>query len=167
MGDVYLRAGRAADAVAQYEYAAVSQPGRASYAVAPKVYINLGMAELARGNYAAARTAFTEAHQLQPGLLHPLFGLGAATLALGQAPEAVGWLEQALALAPNEPDVVFNLALAYDRSERPRDARRLYQHYLDIAARGRARRFAEERLQRLPGSLPSGNAPAGSFAAPP
>ena len=135
-----------------YEHALVSQPDRASYVVVPKVFINLGMAQLARGNYAAALTAFTQAHQLQPGLLHPLFGLGVANLALGQTQAAVGWLEQAYALDPNEPDVVFNLALADDRLGRGQEARRLYRHYLGIAPNGRTRRLAEERLQRLPAS---------------
>ena len=116
--------------------------------------INLGMAQLALGNYAAALTAFTQAHQLQPRLLHPLFGLGVANLALGRTQEAVGWLEQAYALDPNEPDVVFNLALADDRLGRSQEAWRLYHHYLDIAPHGRTRRLAEERLQRLPESPP-------------
>jgi tetratricopeptide (TPR) repeat protein len=154
LGDAYLRSGRAAAAVAQYEQALLPQPDRSSYVVLPKVLINLGMAQLALGNYAAALTAFTQAHQLQPRLLHPLFGLGVANLALGRTQEAVGWLEQAYALDPNEPDVVFNLALADDRLGRSQEAWRLYHHYLDIAPHGRTRRLAEERLQRLPESPP-------------
>jgi len=154
LGDTYLRTGRAADAVEQYEHAVLSQPDRASYVVLPKVFINLGMAQLAGGNYAAARTAFTEAHQRQPGLLHPLFGLGLTNLALGRTPEAVDWLEQAYALDPNAPDIVFNLALGNDRLGRSGEARRLYEHYLDIAPHGQMRQLAQERLQRLPESPP-------------
>src|SRR5262249_42161914 len=72
LGDTYLHSGRAADAVQQYEAALQPQPDRASYVVAPKVFINLGMAQLERGKYAAAQKTFARAHELQPGLLHPL-----------------------------------------------------------------------------------------------
>lgn len=149
LGDAYLRAGRSGDAVAQYQLASAARPGRASYVVLSKVLINLGMAQLAIGDYGAAQDAFHQAHRLQPGLLHPLFGLGVANLGLGQLTAASGWLEQAYGLDAADPDVTFNLGLAYDRSGRSRDAAGMYQHYLDIAPRGRARPLAEERLRLL------------------
>ncbi|MFI5395216.1 MAG: tetratricopeptide repeat protein [Candidatus Binatia bacterium] len=149
LGDVYLRAGRSDDAIEQYRMALVSRPDRASYVVLPKVLINLGMAQLARGDFSAAEDAFAQAHQLQPGLLHPLFGLGIADLGLGRATAAVGWLEQAYAIDPADPDITFNLALGYDRSGRASDAAAMYQHYLAIAPRGRTRALAERRLLTL------------------
>jgi tetratricopeptide (TPR) repeat protein len=154
LGDAYLRSGRAAAAVAQYEQALLPQPDRSSYVVLPKVFINLGMAQLAQANYDAAVTAFTAAHRLQPGLLHPLFGLGVANLAIGQTLQAVNWLEQAYAIEPNDADIIFNLALAYDRLGRREEARQLYRHYLAIAPRGRARAQAEARLQHLDSEPP-------------
>jgi tetratricopeptide (TPR) repeat protein len=149
LGDTYLRAGRSGDAVAQYQLASAARPGRASYVVLSKVLINLGMAQLAVGDYGAAQDAFHQAHRLQPGLLHPLFGLGVANLGLGQVTAAIGWLEQAYGLDAADPDVTFNLGLAYDRSGRSREAVAMYQHYLDIAPRGRAQALAEERLRVL------------------
>jgi protein O-mannosyl-transferase len=149
LGDAYLRAGRYADAVAEYEQARTAQPDRASYVVMPKVLINLGMAQLGRGDYGAAVAAFTEAHGLQPELLHPLFGLGIANLGLGQVAAAATWLEQAYALAPNDPDVVLNLALSYDRLGRYAEALTLYRRYLDTNPRGRARAVVEERMRAL------------------
>jgi Flp pilus assembly protein TadD len=149
LGDAYLRAGRSDEAIAQYRRALVVQPDRASYVVLPKVLINLGMAQLARHDYAAAEKAFQQAHELQPGLLHPLFGLGISNLALGRASTGVRWLEQAYALDATDPDITFNLGLAYDRTGRSAEAEAMYQHYLDIAPRGRARALAQERLRVL------------------
>lgn len=149
LGDAYLRLGRADEAVAQYELARAPQPGRVSYVVLPKVLINLGMARLARRDYAAAEAAFTEAHQLQPGLLHPLFGLGVANLALGRTSTGVSWLEQAYARDATDPDVSFNLALGYDRLGRQAEASAIYRQYLAIAPPGRARELAQQRLQAL------------------
>jgi len=154
LGDAYLRSGRSADAVVQYQQALAAQPERASYVVTPKVLINLGMAQLERSDFAAAERAFAEAHHLQPELLHPLFGLGVANLGLGRPSAAVDWLRQAYATAPDDPDVVLNLAIGYDRLERPGDARMLYQHYLDISPHGRARPLAQERLRALDAVLP-------------
>ena len=149
LGDSYLRAGRYAEAIAEYEQARSPQPGRASYVVMPKVLINLGMAQLGRSDYAAAAAAFGEAHQLQPQLLHPLFGLGIANLGLGQVAAAATWLEQAYALAPDDPDIVLNLALSYDRLDRRTEAARLYRQYLDRNPQGRARAVAERRARAL------------------
>jgi len=149
LGDAYLRVGRNADAVEQYEQARVAQPERAAYVVMPKVLINLGMAQLARNDAAAAEAAFREAHQLQPELLHPLFGLGIANLGLGHIAEGVTWLEQAYAHDPNDADIIFNLALGYDRLNRPAEAVRFYRRYLEGAPRGRARGLATARLQVL------------------
>ena len=149
LGDAYLRLGRDQDAVAQYELARAPRPGRVSYVVLPKVLINLGMAQLARRDYAAAEAAFTEAHQRQPGLLHPLFGLGVANLALGRISTGVSWLEQAYALDATDPDVSFNLALGYDRLGRRAEASAMYRQYLAIAPHGRARELAQQRLQAL------------------
>jgi len=149
LGDAYLRAGRAGDGVAQYEAARAPEPERASYIVLPKVLINLGMAHLARADYAAADAAFSEAHAQQPELLHPLFGLGIANLGLGRIAAAVTWLEQAHDRAPDDPDIVLNLAIGYDRLGRPSDALPLYHRYLDVAPRGRERSLAEERIRLL------------------
>ncbi len=149
LGDAYLRAGRNDDAAQQYELALTAEPDRASYVVLPKVFINLGMAQLGRRQYAAAADAFREAHQLQPGLLHPIFGLGIANLALGRIADGVGWLEQAYAMDAGDPDVSFNLALGYDHLGKAQEAVAMYRHYLTIAPRGRARALAEERLQKL------------------
>jgi Flp pilus assembly protein TadD len=149
LGDTYLRAGRYADAVAEYEQARAAQPDRVSYVVMPKVLINLGMAELGRGDYAAADAAFSEAHRLQPQLLHPLFGLGIANLGLSRVETAARWLEQAYAIAPDDPDVVLNLALSYDRLGRPTQALTMYRRYLAHAPQGQARTHAEQRVRTL------------------
>lgn len=149
LGDAYLRNGRSADAVAEYERARAVQANHASYVVVPKVLINLGMAQLERGDYAAAQAAFDAAHQLQPELLHPLFGLGLANLGLGHVAIAATWLEQAHAQDANDPDITFNLALAYDRLGRRAEALALYQRYLVTTPQGRARALAQERVRAL------------------
>jgi protein O-mannosyl-transferase len=152
LGDAYLRAGRVAEAVEHYQRARAPQPDRASYVVVPKVLINLGMAEMARHEYAAAAAVFAQAHALQPQLLHPLFGLGIANLAQGRTAAGVQWLEQARAIDPSDPDVTFNLALGYDRVGRSAEAVTLYRQYLSIAEHGRARALAEGRLRALRGT---------------
>ena len=149
LGDAYLRAGREDDAVTQYELALASAADRASYFVAVKVLINLGMAELRQSHYGAALGAFERAHELQPGLLHPLFGLGAANLGLQRPAEALPFLEQAYAQDANDPDIVFSLGRSYDVLGRSNDAQRLYRRYLEIAPHGQARGIADDRLQRL------------------
>ena len=97
-----------------------------SYVVLPKVLINLGMAQLSRHECEAA-DAFAQAHQLQPDLLHPLFGLGVANLALGRLVPAVSWLEQAYAIDGSDADVSLNRARAYDRTGRAQKAAAIYQ----------------------------------------
>jgi tetratricopeptide (TPR) repeat protein len=154
LGDTYLRAGRYADAVAEYQQARAAQPDWVSYVVMPKVLINLGMAELGRGEYAAADSAFSEAHRLQPQLLHPLFGLGITNLGLSRVETAAGWLEQAYTIAPDDPDVVLNLALSYDRLGQPAEALPLYRRYLDHAPQGQARTQAEQRMRALGATQP-------------
>jgi len=149
LGDAYLRADRTAAAVAEYEQALPESTRHASYAVTPKILINLGMARLRLGDYAPAADAFRRAHDLQPELLHPLFGLGAANLGLGNVADAAGWLEQAYARDARDPDIVFNLALADDRLGRTTEAIALYEQYLHIAPQGRARGLAEARMERL------------------
>ena len=129
-------------------------PDRVSYVVMPKVLINLGMAELGRGEYAAADSAFSEAHRLQPQLLHPLFGLGIANLGLSRVETAAGWLEQAYTIAPDDPDVVLNLALSYDRLGRRPEALPMYRRYLDHAPQGQARTHAEQRVRALGATQP-------------
>lgn len=154
LGDAYLRAGRYADAVGEYQQARTAQPSRVSYVVMPKVLINLGMAEIGRGEYASAEAAFSEAHRLQPQLLHPLFGLGIANLGLGQVAAAATWLEQAYAIAPDDPDVVLNLALSYDRLGRQNEALPLYRRYIERNPDGRARAIAERRARALEAMQP-------------
>ncbi len=149
LGDAYLRAGRSDEAVQQYQAALPERPDRASYVVPPKVLINLGMAHIARNEFGPAADAFAAAHRLQPGLLHPLFGLGISNLGLGRVAAAADWLTQAQAIDPTDPDVTLNLALAYDRLGRAADAVRLYQRYLESTPHGRARALAEERLRAL------------------
>lgn len=149
LGDAYLRSGRSAEAVAAYERARTGQLDRASYVVMPKVLINLGVAQLDQGQYGAAEAAFSDAHRLQPDLLHPLFGLGVANLGLGRVFAAVSWLEQAYSQDPRDPDVMFNLALGYDRLGRGQEALALYQRYLDTTPHGGARVLARDRVREL------------------
>ncbi|MBI3783840.1 MAG: tetratricopeptide repeat protein [Deltaproteobacteria bacterium] len=149
LGDAYLHAGRSADAAAHYESALVGESDRASYVVLPKVLINLGLARLAQHRYQEAIAALRRAHDIEPQLANPVFGLGVAHMALGESAEGMRWLEQADALQANDPDIVLDLARAYDQAGRSAEAIDRYRQYLGLVIRGRAREAVAHRVQEL------------------
>jgi len=84
------------------------------------------LGELARksGHLPHAIEHFTNATKLNAGLAEPYFGLGRCLLDAGRAADAVGPLETAEKLTPENPTIHFTLAHAYQQVGRKADAAR-------------------------------------------
>ena len=76
----------------------------------------------------------------------PYFNLGVLLLKEGRAPDAVGWLRQALALKPSWPEARIQLAVALGSANQYTDARQLLEDLL-LAEPGNAQ--AHYQLARL------------------
>jgi Flp pilus assembly protein TadD len=83
-------------------------------------------------------------------------------LSLGRRAEAERELRAALALAPKDPEALFNLATLFWEQGRPDDARFLYARFAEVAppTYGPARRIAQARVADLVGGAPR-DPPAG------
>jgi len=84
------------------------------------------LGELARkgGHLPQAIEHYTNATRLNAGLPEPYFGLGRCLLDSDRAADAVGPLETAVRLAPDNPTIHFTLAHAYQELGRKEDAAR-------------------------------------------
>jgi Flp pilus assembly protein TadD len=82
------------------------------------------------GDRRGALRAFQEATELAPGIGAGWNGLGAMRLALGDAENAVGPLQQAMTLLPDDPNPSLNLGLALVRLQRWNDAAAAFRETL-------------------------------------
>jgi tetratricopeptide (TPR) repeat protein len=101
----YLQAGRAADALTQFEEALRLDPRDA------EVHSNLGTLLQAQGRLAEGMQHLRTAVQLQPKNDAVRFNLGNALLAAGQTDAAMREFQAAIALNPENADAHFNLAM--------------------------------------------------------
>jgi tetratricopeptide (TPR) repeat protein len=93
------------------------------------------------------------AARLDPVQVDTLITLGLCYAALGRRRECVQALQRARSLAPNDPDVLYNLGLAYEDAAEGEDgqtaynqAAALYRRVLELAP---AYKAARERLDAL------------------
>jgi tetratricopeptide (TPR) repeat protein len=75
-------------------------------------HANLGDALAKQGLYAEAIIEYRAAVRWNPTLVPLLFRLGSVLMETGKFDEAIGWLEKANALAPNQPEINATLARA-------------------------------------------------------
>jgi Flp pilus assembly protein TadD len=123
-GDLDLRAGRLNDAVESFREALQRDANDTASRT------NLGVALARQGDRRAAMMAFEEVTQRAPSTGEAWNGLGAMRLASDDAPGAVGPLQQATVLLPDDPNPPMNLGLALERLQRWDDAARAFRECL-------------------------------------
>ncbi len=106
LGDAYLRLERYEDAVREYDAALLAQPDD------PLLLCRAGDALLGQGNTEAARNRFEQATKDAPGYLPAHNRLGALHFRAERYEEAVACLRRCLAIAPQSPRILTNLASA-------------------------------------------------------
>jgi len=106
LGDVLLRAGRAAEAIPFYERALGINPNL------PDVCSDLGNALSDVGRAPEAIRCYEQALRLKPNHPEAHNNLGAVLYAAGRMPEAIQHYEQALQAKPDYTEAEFNLGLA-------------------------------------------------------
>jgi protein involved in temperature-dependent protein secretion len=115
----HLRAGRTDDAAQELASSRETYPGDGM------LHHAIGLAFAARGTLPAAREQLETAAQLSPASSQIVADLAQVRLAQGEAHEAIGVAEQALALDPDMPLARFTLGRALLAAECTRQARRL------------------------------------------
>jgi Flp pilus assembly protein TadD len=106
LGDILLRAGRAAEAIPFYERALGINPNL------PDVCSDLGNALSEVGRAPEAIRCYEQALRLKPNHPEAHNNLGAVLYAAGRMPEAIQHYEQALQAKPDYTEAEFNLGLA-------------------------------------------------------
>jgi len=128
----------------------------ASYPMLARPRVGLGGLYLRAGRTADAQQNFEAALEREPRSAPALSMLGAIELERQNTTTAIDYLERARALAPRDPQVLYNLSGAYALSQRFDDARATAEALLRIQpnhARGRA------LLASLPPSSANGGSP--------
>jgi protein O-GlcNAc transferase len=97
----------------------------------PQLHDELGSIYAQQASWESARKEFAAAIELDSQLPAPHLHLGLALQALHQ-PDSLSQMEQAHALAADNPTITLELALAYQRANRAEDAIDLFQKILDI-----------------------------------
>jgi arylsulfatase A-like enzyme len=125
------------DAGRQDESIAVLERARAVDPEDPKIYENLGIAELRRGDARAARDRLQRALALNDRLPISWNTLGVAFYQLGDRNAALDAWERAVALDGGQLDALFNLGLVAAEAGRAQQARRALERFLATAPPGR------------------------------
>jgi tetratricopeptide (TPR) repeat protein len=114
----------------------------------------LARSELTAGKVEAAEKTLAQAAVLAPSVAEVWLLRGISVLEKGKIPEAIGFLEEALRLAPHNPDVLFNLALAAEMAGDVQRAREGYLAFLrkthGDARYSHLRAWADKALTKLP-----------------
>lgn len=124
LGSHAQRMGRLSQAVAHFRTALDRDAGDAA------ARTNLGVALAQTGDRDGALRAFEEVTQRAPSTGEAWNGLGAMRLAMSDPEHAVGPLQQASVLLPDDPNPPMNLGLALERLQRWDDAARAFRECL-------------------------------------
>ncbi len=127
LGMLYLRDGRAPDAVPLLRDAALQKPNQPR----PKRY--LGDSLLAGGDLAGAAQAYRQALALDPKLAAAELGLGQSLARQAKLDDALPHYTQAVALDPSLKTYLLELAVAFSKANRPDDALALLNKFPDDA----------------------------------
>lgn len=128
LGLVYLEKGLFKNAVIEFKTALKLSPK----AVYP--YVNLGYAYQSRNFNTAAERIFKKAAHISPGSYMPyyylanLYGDGG----MRRLPESIELYKKAIALKPRNPDIYYNLAVAYDKISTYEDSIKAYTKTIEL-----------------------------------
>ncbi|MFW6062037.1 MAG: tetratricopeptide repeat protein, partial [Planctomycetota bacterium] len=115
-----------------------------------RAWMLLGRVEFAREDLSAAAKAFDRASVLRPMRYEPHYNLGVVLERGGRFSRAAGCYEEALRQAPDQLEVMENLARCYVRSGRkPRRAHALIQRALAVEQRPEWRLWLTRQQRRL------------------
>jgi Tfp pilus assembly protein PilF len=104
----------------------------------PQVITNLAIAKIGLGQYRQALTLLDRiADTPQAESFTVYLHKGIACCGLHQLDAAIGWYQKAEGLNPDQPQLLFNLALAYDRRQEYSQALRYYQAHQKVVSDGR------------------------------
>jgi len=121
------RAGRVAEALAEFEKAAALAPNL------PQAHYNLGVAYSNHGRIADALNAFQRAVSLAPGFAEAQANLGAALTEQDRLEAAVAALRKSISLAPDNPPVHNNLGTALKKQGRLQEAAVAYREAIRLS----------------------------------
>lgn len=142
-GLAFYRAGRYAEASAEYEAALKLNPADSV------LQNNCGLAAMYAGQTTIAEARFKEALRLRPDYPEALNNYGALIDAGGQPAEAVKFFEKALLITPGYADAELNLAAVLERLGKTADAAAHYESFLRLDPAGAGSAPARLRLVRL------------------
>ncbi len=132
-------------AIALYEEILAIDPG---YAAA---CINLGTVFFHLRQFGRAEELYRRATEADPNYVLAYFDLGNVLDELERLDESIAAYRKAVALSPRYADAHYNLALAYERSNRNRDALRHWQAYIRLDNRGPWADHARGQIRKLIG----------------
>jgi arylsulfatase A-like enzyme/Tfp pilus assembly protein PilF len=164
LGITLAATGRSAEALAQFERAAALDPKDS------RAHNNRGNALRELGRLPEAGQAYARAVELDPTYADPHSGLGAVALATSDFTGAITQFDRALALAPEEHEILVNRGIALQMLGRIDEARASYRSFLaksgNAPAFAQARAATEQLLARLDAG-PAGARIASARSAPP
>jgi Flp pilus assembly protein TadD len=118
-----------------------------------QVLANLAIAKIGLGQSREAIQLLDQVADLPHTAMFTVYlHKGLAYRHLDQMDTAIGWYQRAEELQPDNPQLLFNLALAHDRQQHYREAVHYYQAYLQQARddeKGRAVKDIRQRLHML------------------
>jgi FkbM family methyltransferase len=126
LGNAYWELGRADEAMACFQRALDLEPRAA------EAWTNLGNAHQRRGQNALAAQHFRRALEVNPSHLSALRGLGKALAAQGDAAASIEVSLRALSMAPHDEGILAELAAAFYRSSRLKDAVQCMQRLVEL-----------------------------------
>ena len=127
----------------------VSAQAQQSSAIDPAALANRALALQQSGDYAAAADAYRTLLRMRPDEVATHVNLGVALVHLNRFDEALAEYQAAEKLLPGDPRIALNVALAYQKSGRIRDAanRLAALHQADQGNRQVTMLLADSRLQ--------------------
>lgn len=132
-GETYNQATKYADAIDQFEKALIIDPRK------PDAYINLGYALHMSMQYDRAVEVFERAREYDPEnevLIENLVSVyetkGGNLAAMGDIEQALQYFEKIEVIAPEQPDLMYNIALMHYQMKNYRDALRYYGKQLEV-----------------------------------
>lgn len=130
LGRVYLESGEYDQAITTLK----ELTRDALYATPHFPLSNLGEAYFYKQDFPHAIDHFERALKVNPDFVPALHGLGRSYVAMARGRLALGYLQKAIKLAPNVPQIHFDAAEAYEQVGQIQQARVSYQSVVDLAA---------------------------------
>ena len=115
------------------------------YATPQFPYSNMGLAYYHKKEYRLSEKYFKESLKIAPDFANALYGLSRTYIASGRVPEAVQKLEYAVSKAPEQAQLLFELAEAYVLM---RDYRKAYGAYIQVVQINPDTPLAEQALKK-------------------